>query len=123
MAVVSVLALASSMSTSVVERTREIGIMQAIGARPIQVRRLVLIEGLFVTLLSLPLALLIAIPLAAGVGEIVGQLSFGLPLPLDISWRAMAGWSVGILCVAAVGSLAPARVATQLTVREALGHV
>ncbi len=123
MAIVSVLALASTMSTSVVERTREIGVMQATGARPVQVRRMVLIEGLFVTLLSLPFSLLIAVPLAVGVGEIVGRLSFGLPLPLDISWLAMAGWSVGVLCVAALGSLAPARVATKLTVREALGHV
>ncbi len=123
MAAVSVLALSSSMSTSVVERTREIGVLQAIGARPYQVRLMVLIEGLFVTLLSLPLALLLTIPLAWTVGNVVGQLSFELPLPLDLSWQGMAGWSVGVLVVAAMASLAPARTAIRLTVREALTHV
>ncbi|MBL4684283.1 MAG: FtsX-like permease family protein [Nannocystaceae bacterium] len=123
MAVVSTLALSSSMSTSVVERTREFGILRAIGARPRQIRRMVLIEGIFTAVLSLPLALLLAVPLAATIGRVVGLLSFGIALPLDIAWLAMAGWSVGVVVVATVASLAPAYGATKRSVTEALGHV
>lgn len=90
MAFVSALALGANMSTSVVERAREIGVLQAIGARSAQILWMVLIEGLFVTLLSLPFTLLIAIPLSAIVGHVVGVLSFAIPLPLDVSWFAMA---------------------------------
>ncbi len=122
-AIVGVLALGSSMSTSVIERGRELGVLQAIGARPVQVRRMVLLEGLFVTLLSLPLALLIATAVSAVVGQIVGQLAFQLPLPLNLSWVAMAAWSAGVLLVASAASLIPALAATKRTVIDALAHV
>lgn len=123
MALVSALALSSTMSTSVVERTRELGVLRATGATPRQVRRLVLYESLFVTLSSLPLTLLLALPLATGIGRLIGWLSFQLPLPLDFSWQAMAGWSLGSLFVASLASLAPGHAATRPTVREALARV
>lgn len=123
MAFVSALALGSNMSTSVVERMREIGVMQAIGARPRQVRSMVLIEGLFVTLLSLPLAYLLAVPFAATVGYVIGQLSFAIPLPLDLSWLAMIAWALGALLVATLASLVPARAATRRSVTDALAQV
>lgn len=123
MAAVSTLALGSSMSTSVVERTREIGILRAIGARPRQVRRMILIEGVFTAMLSLPIALLVAVPLAAIIGRVVGLLSFGIALPLDIAWLAVAEWSVGAVLVATVASLVPAYGASRRSVVEALGHV
>lgn len=123
MAVVGVLALGSTMSIGVVERTREIGVLQAIGARPAHVRRMILIEGWFTAALSLPLMLALAAPLTAFVGRVVGQLSFMLPLPLDLSWLAVAGWCAGMLLVSTLASLVPARAAIRLTVREALSHV
>ena len=123
MAIVGGLALGSNMSTSVVERTSEIGVLRAIGARPSQVRSMILVEAWFVTLLSLPAALLVAIPLSALVGRVVGQLSFELSLPLDISWTAMAGWSVGVLVVSTLAALVPARGAMKLSVTEALTRV
>ncbi len=123
MAIVGVLALSSNISISVVERTREIGVLQAIGARPRQIRKMILVEGWFVTLLSLPLAVLVAVPLSMLVGRLIGDLAFRLPLPLDISWLAVAAWSIGVLVIATLASLMPARTAIRRTVREALGHV
>jgi len=123
MAVVGALALASTMSTSVVERTREFGVLQAIGADRSQLRRMVVLEGWFVSALSLPFALVVAVPLAAIVGRVIGQLAFELPLPLELSWWAVAGWSAGTMALATVASLIPARAAMRLNVREALGHV
>jgi putative ABC transport system permease protein len=122
MAAVGVLALSSSMSASVVERTRELGVLKAIGARPAQVRRLILTEGLFVTLLSLPLAVLIGAPVAGAVGQVVGRLSFEMPLSLNLSWSAVAIWSAGVLMVSAVASLVPSIAATRRSVQEAISH-
>jgi ABC-type phosphonate transport system ATPase subunit len=67
--------------------------------------------------------LVMAIPLSALVGHIIGRLSFELPLPLDISWLAVLGWSVGVIAVSTFASLVPALAATRLTVRESVSHV
>jgi putative ABC transport system permease protein len=123
MAFVGILALVSTMSASVVERTREIGVLRAIGARPRQIRGMILLEGFFVTALSLPLALAIAAHASVWVGDLVGQLSFALPLPADFCWSGAIAWSVGALGFAAAASLWPARAAQKRSVREALAHV
>lgn len=123
MAFVGILALGSTMSTNVVERTRELGVLQAVGARPAQIQKMVIIEGWFLSFLSLPLALLLAVPLTAQVAGFVGELSFKLPLPLDISWLAVGLWSLGILIVSTFVSALPARTAAKLSVVEALSHV
>lgn len=123
MAVVGALALGSTMSTSVVERTRELGILRAVGARPSQVRWMVLIEGWLVSTASLPLAVLLAIPLSALIGRVVGDLAFQIPLPLALSWTSIAAWCVGVLGVATLASLLPARTANRRTIRESVGHI
>ena len=82
MTLVGVLGLTAAMSTGVVERTRELGVMQAVGATPSLVLRVILAEGLFVGLLSSVLAVVLSLPLTALVGGILGRLSFRVPLPL-----------------------------------------
>ncbi|MCB9686428.1 MAG: ABC transporter permease [Alphaproteobacteria bacterium] len=122
MAAVGVLALAATTSANVAERTRELAVLRAVGARPHQVWRLVLVEGWLVTIVSLPLAILVAAPTSALVGRVVGRLAFELPLPLDLSWSAWAAWSVAVLLVSSAASLVPAVGATRGTVREALAR-
>jgi putative ABC transport system permease protein len=56
MCVVGGIGLASTISTNVLDRTREFGVMHAIGARPKTVRRIVVAEGLFLTLTSFVVA-------------------------------------------------------------------
>jgi putative ABC transport system permease protein len=50
--VVGFAGLTSTMSTNVLERTREFGVMSAIGATTSMVRRLVVLEGIFIAALS-----------------------------------------------------------------------
>ncbi|HET9519095.1 MAG TPA: FtsX-like permease family protein [Actinoplanes sp.] len=122
MAVVGVLGLGSTMSIAVTERTRELGIMRAVGATPAAVRRLVLAEGVLTGLVGGVLAVALGVPTAAAVGAFLGRLSFGTPLPLHLSYPAMATWLVIALVAAATATLAAARRAARLTVRETLSH-
>jgi putative ABC transport system permease protein len=123
MAVVGTLGLASAMSASVVERTREFGVMRAIGATSSMVLRCVVSEAVFTGLLSWLIAIPLCLPLTAQVGRLVGSISFGTPLPLLLSPVAVGIWLAGVLVASVAASALPARKAARLTVRETLAYV
>ncbi len=123
MAIVGGLGLASALGASVVERTREFGVLRAIGARAAIVQRNVVGEGLVIGALGGLVAVPLAVPLSWGIGTLLGTLSFRVPLPLTFSWVGMGLWLVIVAVTAVVASLLPARAAARLTVREALAYV
>lgn len=119
-ALVGGLGLSSTLSISVMERRREIGILRSIGAGPETIRRLVLTEGLLIALFSLPLAWLLAWPLTLAMGQIVVVATIGFVPPLIyLPWAALA-WG-GLVCgLALLSSWMPARQASRLSIRETL---
>jgi putative ABC transport system permease protein len=68
MGLVGWVGLASTMSTNVLERTREFGVMSAIGAPAATVRRIVISEGIFIALASCIVAALPSLLLTAVMG-------------------------------------------------------
>ncbi len=71
-AAVGALGLTGTMSINVLERTREIGVMRAIGASNSAVRNIVLVEGVLIGLLSWIVGALLAMPLARFMSDGVG---------------------------------------------------
>lgn len=122
MAVVGALGLASAMGIAVTERTREFGILQTVGATPRTVRLTIVLEGLIIGLAGSLIALAAGIPLSAWIGGFLGRLSFGLPLPLELSATGMAAWVVLGLAAAAAATFTAARRASRLTIREILAY-
>jgi putative ABC transport system permease protein len=122
MAIIGALGLASSMSMSVIERTREFGIMKAIGASPGFVRRLVLTEGALTGGIGFAIAAVLSVPVSAIVGSTLGRLAFNLPLPLVISAPALVTWLVVAVLGAVLASLAAAQRSARLSVRQSLSH-
>lgn len=116
------LGIVNSLLISVLQRTREIGLVRAAGMSRSQVARTVILEGLFVALLG-------------GLIGLAGGLVGGW-LPLRLFTLAITGflyplvipWSSGALALAAalaigfVASLVPARRAANLPVLEAIGY-
>lgn len=119
LAIIGGLGLASMMSIAVVERTREIGVMKAIGAVPAAVVRMIEAEGLFVAGLSWIVSIVAALPLIYGIGRL-GASIFGMPLPFLVSWPATLAWLGLALATSAIASIVPALRASRLVVREAL---
>ena len=122
MAVVGVLGLMSAMGTSVTERTREFGIMRAIGGRSGSVIGSIIFEGVFIGLLSWIIAVFLSLPLSSAVGRFVGNLAFRSPLPLSISAMAAFTWLLFVVLRAVAASAYPARKASRLTIRETLAY-
>jgi putative ABC transport system permease protein len=123
MAVVGVLGLLSNMSTSVIERTREFGIMRAIGAKSQTILRNVISEGVFIGLMSWMIAVPLSLPISWGVGYLVGMMSFRSALPLILSPGAVFLWLLIIVVGSIAASAFPARKASRLTVRETLAYI
>ncbi|MBA3405891.1 MAG: FtsX-like permease family protein [Gemmatimonadaceae bacterium] len=121
MGVVGFFGLASTMSINVLERTREFGVMHAIGARPSAVRRIVVAEGVSVALTSIVVAAVPTIGLTAamttGAGKVMGA------LPFQVSAGAIAIWVVVLVLGAVLATLAPASRASRMTIREALSSL
>lgn len=123
MGVVGALGMMSSMSTSVIERTREFGVMRAIGARSHTVVRNVISEGVFIGLMSWVVAIAISIPLSYEIGYTIGMQSFFVPLSLVVSPASVGAWLVVIVLGSIAASAYPAWQASRLTVRETLAYI
>jgi putative ABC transport system permease protein len=114
--------LTGTMSLNVLERTREIGVMRAVGASNSAVMQIVIVEGLLIGLMSWFLGLLIAVPLASLMGTAVGNGFLREPLPLLYSWNGALIWLLVVFFLSTIASYLPARNAVRLTVRDVLAY-
>jgi len=119
-ALVGGLGLTSTMSLNVMERTREIGVMRAIGAGDGDIQKIVIIEGLVIGLLSWALGVVLSIPITYVLDYGVGVSIFQSPLNAVFSWTGSFVWLFGISFIAALASAIPAFRASRLAVRETL---
>jgi putative ABC transport system permease protein len=123
MGVVGAIGLASTMSTNILDRTREFGVMHAIGARPKTVRRIVVAEGVFLALTSCLVAVIPALGLTAVLGAGLGNLFFSAPLPFRVSVLAVGIWLALAVLGGALATDAAATRASRITIREALAYL
>jgi putative ABC transport system permease protein len=121
--VVGIIGLASTMSANILDRTREFGVLHAIGARPKAVRRIVVAEGVFLAVTSCLVAAIPALALTAILGAGLGNLFFSAPLPYRISVPAAGIWTALVILGAVLATEAAASRAARLTVREALTYL
>jgi putative ABC transport system permease protein len=121
-ALVGGLGLASTMSINVLERTREIGVLRALGAKTPVVRRVVLVEGLVIGLVSAIVGTIGSLPLGMWLAGELGPRILYHPLDFVFSWTGAALWLVIVGAIAVVASLIPAQSAARLTIRETLAY-
>jgi putative ABC transport system permease protein len=120
LAVVGGLSLAGTMSLNVLERTREIGIIRSVGAAGPDVTQIVIIEGVFVGLLSWLLAAVLAYPIGYVMSVTVGISFIKSPLVYGFAPAGILLWLLVVVILSIVASVIPARTASKLVVREAL---
>ncbi|MGE0442235.1 MAG: FtsX-like permease family protein [Gemmatimonadales bacterium] len=120
--VVGGLALASTMGLAVLERTREIGVLRAIGARHRHILAIVVAEGLVIGLASWLLAMPLSIPMSVVLEAVFGRVFMTLPPTLVPEARGVALWFGLVVVVSLAASAAPAVRAMRVTTARALAY-
>ena len=116
--IISLFGIANTLALSIHERTRELGMLRAIGMSRRQVRRLIRYESVITALIGAVLGLILGMIFAALMSVPLADQGFGLTYPVGqlillLVLAALAG------VLAAIG---PARRAARLDVLEALAY-
>lgn len=120
--VVGALGLAGTMTMNVVERSREIGVMRAIGARDRAVLLVFLTEGLLIGFLAWLIGVVISLPISKVLSDALGESFVKRPLAFTPALDGIVYWLLSVAVLAIIASFLPAFRATRLAVREVLAY-
>jgi len=122
MAVVGGIGLMGALSIGVIERTREIGIMRALGALSGAILGMFMLEGLVQGVLSwmvaVPLSLVVTPLMASSLGETI----FSTQLVYRYNYGAVLVWLGVVIVISALASIIPAHRASRVNVRQSLTY-
>ena len=116
--IVSVFGMVNTLVLSVFERTRELGMLRAVGMTRDQVSRMVRQESVITALIGAALGLPLGIFLAVLVTEALSQFDVQFKPP----WHDLAAFAVIAMIVGVIAAVLPARRASRLNVLRALQY-
>jgi putative ABC transport system permease protein len=122
LASVGSIGLMGTMSLNVMERTREIGVMRAIGGSNRAIITIVLLEGVLIGLLSWMLSCLVALPLSKQLADVMFQIIFDRDAALAFTFLGNLIWLGLVMLLSVLASVVPAYNASKLTIREVLAY-
>ncbi|MGW3629857.1 FtsX-like permease family protein [Streptomyces sp. NPDC005122] len=117
--VIAVLGVVNTLALSVVERTREIGLLRAIGLGRRQLRRMIRLESVVIAVFGAVLGLVLGLVWGVCVQQVLalqGLTAFAVP------WATIAAVVVGSAVVGIVAALLPALRASRMNVLAAIAH-
>jgi putative ABC transport system permease protein len=110
------------MSINVLERSREIGVMRAVGASDGSVLRIFLTEGLLIGGISWIFGTIAAFPISRLLSDVVGVAFMRAPLSYSFATNGAVLWLVLVIVIAGVASFWPSWRAMRLSIREVLAY-
>jgi len=116
--IVSLFGMLNTLVLSVFERTRELGILRAVGMTRRQARRMVRQESVITALIGAALGLPLGIMLAAAVTHALG--TYGVTFSLPVA--SLVIFTFAAMIAGVLAAIAPARRASRLNVLEALQY-
>ncbi|GAA1917534.1 FtsX-like permease family protein [Streptantibioticus ferralitis] len=115
--IVAVLGVVNTLALSVVERTREIGLMRAIGLSRRQLRRMIRLESVVIALFGAVIGLGLGMGWGTAAQKLLALQGLGT---LAIPWSTIATVFVGAAVVGLLAALAPAFRASRMNVLGAI---
>ncbi len=114
--VVSLFGIVNTLVLTVFERTRELGMLRAVGMSRRQVRRMIRHESVITALLGAAFGIPLGILLALMVGGAIGFAAFTIP------WGTLIVFVIAAIIAGLIAAIWPARRAGKLNVLEALSY-
>jgi putative ABC transport system permease protein len=114
--IVSLFGIVNTLVLTVFERTRELGMLRAIGMTRRQVRRMIRAESVITALMGGVIGIVLGLVLGALLAARIDFIVFALP------WRQVIIFGVAAIVVGLVAAIFPARRAAKLNVLEALQY-
>jgi putative ABC transport system permease protein len=121
-AIVGAIALMGALSIGVIERTKEIGVLRAVGARSHTILGIFVMEGVLQGILSWSISIPISLVASPIVAKSLGIAMFGATLDYKYNWPSVGIWFVLIIFISILASILPARGATRISVRDSLAY-
>ena len=119
---VAFLGIVTALLISVAERTREIGILKALGAIPAQLARSVILEALLLALVGLVLAIPAGSLFASFMEGPLAELFTGWIMPHQYPWDTLMQLLVALPLISALAAWIPARQAGKMKIVEAIEY-
>ncbi|CAM5392472.1 Putative ABC transporter permease protein OS=Streptomyces griseus subsp. griseus (strain JCM 4626/ NBRC) OX=455632 GN=SGR_3272 PE=3 SV=1 [Streptomyces griseus subsp. griseus] len=116
---IAVLGIVNTLALSVLERTREMGTLRAIGLSRGQTMRMIMTESVVISLFGAVLGVVVGGALGLAVAR--GMEDQGVS-QLSLPWGQMLAYVVGAAVVGVIASIAPARRGARLNVLAAISH-
>ncbi|MFE0626067.1 ABC transporter permease [Streptomyces sp. NPDC058864] len=117
--IIAVLGVVNTLALSVIERTREIGLLRAIGLSRLQLRRMIRLESVVIAVFGAVLGLALGLVWGVVTHEVLaleGMRAFAVP------WTTVGAVMAGSVVVGLVAALLPALRASRMNVLAAIAH-
>jgi putative ABC transport system permease protein len=114
--VVSLFGIVNTLVLTVFERTRELGMLRAVGMTRRQTRRMIRHESVITALLGAAFGIPLGVALALMVGKAIGYAAFTIP------WGTLVVFIIAAVIAGLIAAIFPARRASRLNVLAALQY-
>ena len=123
--VIAAMSIANTISMTVIERTREIGTIRALGLRTFGVVRLFAFEAAWLAAFGIGIGLACTLLLAwvvnhAGISYVPPNSSYAVDLLVDLDWRRIAGVAAVVLLLSLCAAILPSLKAARRNIVDAL---
>lgn len=123
--IVAIIGMFNTLTISLLERTKEIGLMMAMGSRRIDMSRLFIVEALFISIFGALIGILTAMTLGQIVNSILVSFAHGRGVASDFQLFANPLWLIALMTlgmgfVGLIVAFIPAKRATNINPIEAL---
>jgi len=116
--IVSLVGIINTLVLTIFERTRELGMLRAVGMTRRQVRMMIRYESIVTALMGATLGLIVGVFLAA----LVSQALSGQGVVFTVPWLQLVYFVIAAILVGVLAAVIPARRAARLNVLEALQY-